>query len=126
MVSDTKNKRGRPKLPSTIAAESVWPEKETRTAQNISYAGNLILLLGQKPGDFFVTSRGSLRRQGIAEQIGRMLESDLITTDQARELAEQCIDDYQNGETVKDIVKHLTYFRQLLQEAAKQEGITCR
>lgn len=58
-----------------------------------------------------------LRRQGIAEQIGRMLEAVLITTDQTRELAEECIKDYKNGDSVKDIVEHLTYFRQLLQEA---------
>ena len=114
MVSDTKNKRGRPKKPVTIAAEMFFTEKGTRAAQNIGYAAELIVLLGQKPGDFFYSSRGNIRRQGIAEQIGRMLDAELITPDQARELTEQCIKDYENGETVKEITKHLTYFRQVL------------
>jgi len=121
MVSDTKNKRGRPSKHS--AMYTAFPEKEKRTAANMYFAMGFITdVMKEKPGDknnFFISEKGNIRRQGIAEQIGRMLDAELITPDQARELAEECIKDYENGQTVKEITRHLSYFRQVLQGTVK-------
>ena len=118
MVADTKKKRGRPKSPHAITFESVFPELSTRAAQNVGYAGKIAVgLLKQGPVDFFITSRGSFRRQSIAEQIGRMYSDGLITEDQARDLAREAMQDYESGATVKEIVKTLSTLRQVYKRA---------
>lgn len=128
MVSDTKNKRGRPRTVAGIIGRSmrdtVFVDDGLRAATNKYYAMECLKayygeLDKAENGTFFVNENRKVRRQGIAEQIGRMLDADLITPDQARELAEECIKDYENGQTVKEITKHLSYFRQVLQGTAK-------
>lgn len=123
MVSDTKNKRGRPRTPAgmmgRVMKDTIFVDDGLRAATNKYYAMECLRtyygdLDKAENGTFFVNENRKVRRQGIAEQIGRMLEAELITPDQARELIEQCIKDYENGETVKEITKHLTYFRQVL------------
>jgi len=114
METDTKNKRGRPKLPNTITAEAAFSDKEKRAAQNTSYAGAFIAAAGYGLNSFFVTGKGNIRRQGIAEQIGRMLEADIITIEQAKQLAQEAQKDYENGESVKEISKALARLRQAL------------
>jgi len=112
METATKKKRGRPKSVYGILAEMYYPNEEPRAAQNRLYAGTLVAeLLGQKPGDFFITERGNYRRQGIAEKIGRMYEIGLIDEDDARNLAQQAIDLYNDGATVKEIEKCLSHIR---------------
>ena len=120
MEAATKNRRGRPKLPGTIAAEMIFTEKETRAAQNMYYAGTFIHNAGYSYNSFFVTGKGNFRRQGIAEQIGRMLKADLITIEQAKELAQLAIDDYNSGTSVKQIESTLRLYRQALQNAESQ------
>lgn len=110
METATKKKRGRPKSVYGKMAD-VFPEMEPRAAQNMLYAGKLVNMLGQKPGDFFVTERGNYRRQGIAEKIGRMYESDLIDEEEARDLAQWAIDFYNDGNTVKEIEQALSIIR---------------
>lgn len=126
MVTDTKNKRGRPKLPNTIAAETAFNEMETRAAQNISYAGTFIHAAGYSYNSFFVTGKGRIRRQGIAEQLGRMLEGELITIEQARELAQWAIDEYNSGGSVKAIADTLRLYRQNLAATVKADGQQAR
>lgn len=122
MEADTKNKKGRPSKHS--ATYTVFPEKEKRTAANMYFAMKLIVdVIGEKPGDknnFFITEKGNIRRQGIAEQLGRMLEADLITVEQAKELAQYAINDYNSGESVKQIEKNLRHLRQALQNGEYQ------
>lgn len=121
MEAATKNKRGRPKLPGTIAAEMVFTEKETRAAQNLLYAMTCIDKIGGRNNPFFVTAKGNIRRQGIAEQLGRMLEADLITVEKAKELVQWAIDDYNSGTSVKQIESTLRLYRQALQNAKSQK-----
>ncbi len=108
MEAATKNKRGRPKGWARTAGEIVLPEKGQRAAANTLYAMLAIdeLAEGRQDG-FFVTSRGTIRRQGIAEQIGRMYHSGIITADQGRELIRECKEDYKQGRTVKEIEQTL-------------------
>ena len=130
MVSDTKNKRGRPRTIAGIIGrdmkDTVFVDDGLRAATNKYYAMECLKVFYGKlenaeNGSFFVNENRKIRRQGIAEQIGRMLESELITPDQARELAEECIRDYESGQTVKEITKHLAYFRQVLQGRSGQK-----
>ena len=113
MAADTKNKRGRP--PKHSAFYDFFPEKEKRAAANMYFAMYFIKdVMKEKPGDkdnFFITERGNIRRQGIAEQLGRMLDAGEITEGEAKNLAEWAIDTYNTGGSVKNIVKALRLYR---------------
>lgn len=122
MEAATKNRRGRPKDILNNFYEQTFNDMAPRTAQNTGYAGFFIVsTLKQKKGDFFVTKHGNFRRQGIAEQLGRMLKADLITEEQAKELAQWAIDDYNSGASVKQIESTLRLYRQTLQNAKSQK-----
>ena len=121
MVADTK-KRGRPKSPQRIATDIYFPEMEVRTASNLIFAMKAIDTIGMRKDSFFVTQRGNVRRQGIAEQIGRMLEAELITVEEARELAETCMKDYEDGTPVKEIESTLRLLRQYLANGGCLDG----
>lgn len=112
METDTKKRRGRPKSVQTLTAEAtgLFSELTPRAAQNQVYAARVMMMNGG-PGSFFWTERGKQRRQGIAEQIGRMLEADLITEDQAKELTQEAIDLYNKGWSVKQIAGLLREMR---------------
>ena len=120
MVAATKNKRGRPKSWQTTATETAFPEKEIRAGQNYIYASEFIhSVLGERPGqpgNFFVTDRGNIRRQGIAEQLGRMYAAGLIDEEQGKELAQTVIDLYNSGESVKQLETRLRRIRIDLQK----------
>lgn len=114
MEAATKNKRGRPKK-HPLAVE-VFKDQETRTAQNMYYAALGAQVSGQGyKGSFFYTDKGNFRRQGIAEQIGRMYEAGLLDEDQAKTLFVSCRQDYQDGATVKDVEKSLRLLKAKLQ-----------
>ena len=119
METATKNKRGRPRKISALWYAS-FSDEESRTAQNLYYTCLVTSLLEEKPGGFFVTSKGNIRRNGIAEQIGRAYDDGLITEAQVRELAEIAISQYGNGKSVKDIEKDLRTLRQMLQAERRE------
>ena len=83
------------------------------------YAGHAILTCGYGKGSFFVTPGGSLRHQGIAEQVGRIMYAELATEEEAKELLKQAIEDYENGESVKEIERRLRLLRLSFQTAKK-------
>ena len=60
---------------------------------------------------FFLTKEGLIKHKGIAEQIGRMLLKNTISEDQAIDFVEECIDEYNAGESSKEIEKRLRRFR---------------
>ncbi len=103
MEAATKNKRGRPKTFSEITYSFI-DDVEQRAAQNKIYATAAIELLEQKPGDFFLTNKGNFRRQGIAEQIGRLIHAG-YATELCKEIAEAAITFYEKGYSVKTIEK---------------------
>lgn len=117
MESDTKKQRGRPrsavgnlarKFPST-------EENGLRANMNQSYAARFAVgVLSQRPGDFFFTESGKLRRQAIAEQLGRICESGLLNAEQCEELAQSAIDDYRSGSSVKQVAQRLRDFREMM------------
>ena len=109
METATKNKRGRPAKFSN-EYYSMWQDKEKRAAQNTYYASMIILMMESKRGSFFVTDRGNLRRQGIAEKIGRLYCAGKLTEDQAKELTQAAIDQYQSGATVKEVERTIKAF----------------
>lgn len=106
MEAATKKKRGRPaRFPKDLY--SVYSDKEKRPAQNIYYAGMMIAMLDQKPGDFFMRENYSYRRQGVAEKIGRMYFNGKITEDEARTLALEAMELYEKGVSCKELEKRL-------------------
>lgn len=120
MVADTKNKRprGRPKKVINALAEAALSEYETRTAQNITYAAKALRTLEDPQRDakgqydsFFMTAKGNLRRQGILEQIGRMLEEGSLSAEKAPELLEAVKEDCLKGMSVKEAEKILRKMR---------------
>lgn len=115
MVADTK--KGRPKTVNRILADAAYQDKEPRTAVNMLFAARFIHEVMGDNNSFFVNSRGAIRRQGIAEQIGRMLEGELITDEEARALVQEAVTDYNNGTGVKEIEKALRLLRLNLQAA---------
>lgn len=122
-VTATKNKRGRPKGTIAQAVESdkgLWTHTE-RTEINTFFAGQCVFLNEKEFKPFFVTDYGGFRRNGIAEQIGRMREEELATDEELIELTRQCIKDYENGEKVKDIEKRLRYLRMVWKEALTEQ-----
>lgn len=93
--------------------EAAFPEWEPRKAQNHYYAMIAIEDLADGRHDpFFTTERGNLKRQGIAEQLGRMYEAGIIDKARGKELVETCKKDYENGRSVKEIEKTLRLMRQ--------------
>lgn len=128
MVTDTKNKRGRPQTITGIIArqsiESAILDTGERAAINYHYATHfLYTCYGEnlENGSFFLSNNRKVRRQGIAEQLGRMLEAELITAGEARELAQWAIDSYNAGDSVKSIADTLRRYRQNLAGAAKRQ-----
>lgn len=126
MEADTKNKRGRPQTITGIIArqsiESAILDTGERAAINYHYATHfLYTCYGEnlENGSFFLSNNRKVRRQGIAEQLGRMLVAELITTEQAKELAQWAIDTYNNGTSVKQIESTLRLYRQTLQNAER-------
>ena len=115
MVADTNNKkqRGRPKLPDTILREKVGmnPEMSRRQYQNRMYAVHFICEVLEENHPFFRDERGNMRRQGIAEQLGRMYMEGLISKNNCKKLLEYVIDDYNNGTSVKEISSRLSFLR---------------
>lgn len=101
MEAATKNKRGRPRIYGDMLY-SIYYDKEKRAAQNVYYAGKAITMLQQQPGGFFVTERGNIRRQGIAEQIGRMSEEGYTDAD-CKKIAEMAMDLFKRGYKAKAI-----------------------
>lgn len=77
-----------------------------RAEENRYYAGHAVRMLRQKPGDFFLTPAGEMRRQGIAEKIGRLYCGG-IPKHECIEAAEAAISAYKAGQTVKEIEKTL-------------------
>ena len=119
MASDTKKQKGRPKKFDT-SLYALFNDKEARAAQNTYYASLAIHeLLDERPGGFFVTCRGNIRRQGIAEQLGRLYDTGVIDKEQGRELAQTVMEEYNNGATAKEIETKLRTFRRSLQEATE-------
>ena len=100
----TKKKRGRPQK-LTEDFYSIVPEMEKRPAQNFYYAGVAIELMNEQPGGFFVSEKGKLRRNGIAEQIGRMFAQDGFSKAKCEEIYEMAKHLYKHGYQVKTIEK---------------------
>ena len=118
MKAATKNKRGRPcTIPGEMARiynDEVLTEVEERACLNYYYATKFIFAVygeNLKPGTFFLTERKKVRRQGIAEQLGRMYCAGLIDEQSGKELAQTVIDEYRNGSSVKEIEKTLRFMR---------------
>lgn len=118
-AGQTERKRGRPKSTMTQAVESMratWNSTE-RTELNRLYCLQCIKLNEKEFKPFFVTNYGGFKRQGIAEQIGRIREEGLATDEELTELTRQAIRDYENGQKVKDIEKRLRNVRKVWEEA---------
>ena len=112
MVDATKNKRGRPKTVNRILADTTYTDKEPRAAMNLLYAAQFIQLLPEQEQQFFLTQKGNIKRQGIAEQIGRLYAKELISETECIELAKLCIADYNSGIPSKQIERYLRQLRQ--------------
>lgn len=110
MEADTKNKKGRPVI-FKDPLYAIYFDKEKRTAQNLYYAGDAIQMMAQKPGDFFITSKGNLRRQGIAEQIGRLHRQDGFPEDYCKDICYQAISLVNDGESVKTVEQKIRNLR---------------
>lgn len=110
MESATKNRRGRPRI-YTDVLYSIYNDKEKRVAQNMYYVAQAIILLGEKPGGFFVTEKGNIRRQGIAEQIGRMHKQDGYSDEDCIEVYKTAMELYAQGFSVKAIEKMIRHGR---------------
>ena len=110
MEADTKKQRGRPRVYGDMLY-AIYRDKEKRTAQNLYYAGDAIMLMGQKPGDYFLTPRGNIRRQGIAEQIGRMHKQDGLPDDECKGICEQAISLTERGYSAKAVERMIRDMR---------------
>lgn len=126
MEADSKKKRGRPQTVAGIMSRMYMDENILDTGEratiNHYYATHFLFECYGKnleSGSFFISDNRKVRRQGIAEQIGRMLEADLITVEQAKELAQWAIDDYNSGASVKQIESTLRLYKQTLQNAER-------
>ena len=121
LVAATENKRGRPAKFAAPTYE-ILHDMERRTAQNTLYATTLVNLLDGDSKDFFFTAKGNYRRKSIAEKIGRMYVQGILTDAQSMDLALTCIQDYKRGETVKQIIRHLSVLRNRLTYEALAKG----
>lgn len=82
--------------------------EKKRADQNRYYAeAAAVTLLKQQPGDFFITPDGKIRRAAIAEKIGRMYYGGL-PKNECIKAAEDAMNAYKAGQTVKEIEKELT------------------
>lgn len=108
-------KRGRPRsVLGELASNPVLQDGKTeRTILNQLYAMECIMLDEDRFKPFFVTDRGKFRRQGIAEQIGRMKEEGIASDEELIELTETCMEDYTAGKPIKEIEKGLRQIRKL-------------
>ena len=123
MGAATKNKRGRPR--GTIGelariTANQWDDTD-RAIKNRLYAVECIQLDEATLKPFFVTSTGKLKRQGIAEQIGRMRIYRTASDAELLQLARECIKQYESGHPVKEIEKHLRQARHAIEGAAPEE-----
>ena len=109
MESASKNKRGRPRTAAREVVEQTrhMTDKCDRAAVNDVYHSVCFTHLSAEQRAFFVTPHGRSRRNGIAEQIGRLYDADIITEAEIGEIADACIDLYNRGYTVKQIEQHL-------------------
>lgn len=117
MEADTKNKRGRPRgIIGELAriTANQWDDTD-RAIKNRLYAVKCIQLDEASLKPFFVTSTGKLKRQGIAEQIGRMKVYGTASDAELLQLAHNCIEQYKSGHPVKEIEQHLRQARQIIE-----------
>lgn len=117
MEAATKNKRGRPRgIIGELAriTANQWDDTD-RAIKNRLYAVKCIQLDEASLKPFFVTSTGKLKRQGIAEQIGRMKVYGTASDAELLQLAHDCIEQYKAGESVKAIERHLRQARQIIE-----------
>lgn len=106
MEAATKNKRGRPRKHQII--ETLFPEYEPRRAQNMYYAmGAIKEIAGGRSDNFFVTPKGKIKRQGIAEQLGRIYAEGIASPEECRALLETVKQEYAAGASVKDLERKL-------------------
>lgn len=110
MEAATKNKRGRPRIYNDMLY-SILFDKEKRVAQNMLYAVAVTELMEQHPGDFFFTPKGNLRRQGIAEQIGRMLLQDKYPEEFCKDICEKAMELVKHGYSVKEVEQMIRHGR---------------
>ena len=120
MEAATKNKRGRPKKENAgIIKSLVYSLNETtRTAQNSYYAckgvRNIIQPFYPEAESLFLNpDNHKIKRQGVAEQLGRIAEED---PEQAIEYAGECIELINQGEKSKDIENALRKCRKRVKE----------
>ncbi len=102
MEAATKKKRGRP-AQFKDGLYTIYYDKEKRTAQNLYFAGKGYDLLGDAYQSFFFTEKGKWKRQGIAEQIGRMYEQDQFKKEDCVTIGETAVKLIEKGWKVKSI-----------------------
>lgn len=116
----TKNKRGRPKKDAYQYRLRLRNENDEqlsdRGIQNTYYAEEIDSLLMEYERidlqSFFLTGDGLMKRKGILEQLGRMMDAGLFDTEDALfSLIEDCITAYNMGLTSKAIERRLRAYR---------------
>jgi len=113
METASKKKCGRPRIYDDVIYE-IWYDKGKRTAQNLIYVSSIVRLMEQQPGGYFVRENGQLRRQSIAEIIGRMHIRDGLPADECRKLCGEAMSLTEHGFSVKDVEKMLRQYRKTL------------
>lgn len=110
-IKEAATKKGRPpKYRETLY--NLSPGADKRTAQNRYYAALALHRLSEDPKDtFFLTAGGSIKRNGILEQIGRLYAAGLASKDECRELIAACKREGLSGTPVKDIERRLRALR---------------
>lgn len=127
MVAATKKKRGRPTIQVYADAYQLNNgygaynrELSYRALQNKVNAEYFIVnvLIDHAPDLelFFMTQEGTPKHYGIAEQIGRLLRRKLISIEQAIDITQQAIDEYNHGATSKQIEWQIRQYRMNLQK----------
>lgn len=118
MEADTENKpkRGRPRTiardTAELAKDTLFYEYESiRGAVNAIYVASVVTILQEPEKSFFVTPRGNIRRKGIAEQLGRAMESGVIAEADLLQWVQACIELYGEGYGVKEIESRLRKIR---------------
>lgn len=120
MEAATKNKRGRPKKDAYQYRLQLRNNNDEslsdRGAQNTYYAEEITCILMEHERfdleSFFMTGDGLIKRKGILEQLGRMLDVGLFTTyDALFMLIEDCIKAYGKGLSSKAIERRLRAYR---------------
>lgn len=129
MVAATKKKRGRPTIQVYADAYKLNNgygaynrELSYRALQNKVNAEYFIVNVVDADNapndlfDFFYTADGTPKHYGIAEQIGRLLRRKLISIEQAIDITQQAIDEYNHGATSKQIEWQIRQYRMYLQK----------